>query len=190
MHDAVFLLPSGLTPGQSLYARVDPVGRGAEELRFSRSTLIEALASGAEHTRMIAHTFGALVAMAFAALLIWFVLKDQLFILYAALFSLQALYIAYLSGQGFEWPVLSYAKPLGSYAWNVPAALSGAAACLFVRDIADLRRFYPRMYTIFGWLSLAFVALAFANLGDLIGFGRFAPGCAVVGASGNDNRKP
>ena len=178
-HDAVFLLPSGLTPGQSLYARVDPVGRGAEELRFSRSTLIEALASGAEHTRMIAHTFGALVAMAFAALLIWFVLKDQLFILYAALFSLQALYIAYLSGQGFEWPLLSYAKPLGSYAWNVPAALSGAAACLFVRDIADLRRFYPRVHTIFGWLSLAFVALAFANLGNLIGLGQF------VAAAGN-----
>ena len=40
MHDAVFLLPSGLTPGQSLYVRVDPSGRGAEELRFSRSTLI------------------------------------------------------------------------------------------------------------------------------------------------------
>ena len=179
MHDAVFLLPSGLTPGQSLYARVDPVGRGAEELRFSRSTLIEALASGAEHTRMIAHTFGALLAMAFAAMLIWFVLKDQLFILYAALFSLQALYIAYLSGQGFEWPLLSYAKPLGSYAWNVPAALSGAAACLFVRDIADLRRFYPRVHTIFGWLSLAFVALAFANLGNLIGLGQF------VAAAGN-----
>ena len=61
---------------------------------------------------MIAHTFGALMAMAFAALLIWFVLKDQLFILYATLFSLQALYIAYLSGQGFEWPLLSYAMPL------------------------------------------------------------------------------
>jgi diguanylate cyclase (GGDEF)-like protein len=179
MHDAVFLLPSGLAPGQSLYARVDPQGRGAEDLRFSQSTLSQVLASGAEHTRMIAHTFGALMAMALAALLIWSVLKDQLFILYASLFSLQALYIAYLSGQGFEWPLLSYAKPLGSYAWNVPAALSGAAACLFVRDIADLKRFYPRVYAIFGWLSLAFVALAFANLINFIGLGR------VVAATGN-----
>ena len=95
---------------------------------------------------MIAFTFGALVAMALAALLIWFVLKDKLFILYGALFSLQALYLAYQSGQGFEWPLLSYALPLGSYAWNVPVALSGAAACLFVRDIADLKRFSPRAY--------------------------------------------
>ena len=178
VHEAVFVLPGGLTAGQSLYARVEPVGRGAEELRFSRSTLDQALARGAEHTRMIALTFGALMAMALAALLIWFVLKDRLFILYAALFSLQALYVAYLSGQGFEWPGLSYALPLDSHAWNVPVALSGAAACLFVRDIADLKRFSPRVYTIFGWLAVAFVVLAFANLADLIGLGRFV---AAVG---------
>ena len=73
---------------------------------------------------MIAQTFGALMAMAFAALLIWFVLKDQLFILYAALFSLRALYVVYLSGQGFSGRC-SRTKPLGSYAW-VPAALGGA----------------------------------------------------------------
>lgn len=179
MQEGVFLLPRGLAAGQTLYARVEPVGRGAEELRFSRSTLDEALARGAKHTRMIALTFGALMAMALAALLIWFVLKDRLFSLYAALFSLQALYLAYVSGQGFEWPVLSYALPLDSYAWNVPVALSGAAACLFVRDIADLKRFSPRVYTLFGWLAVVFVVLAFANLADLIGLGR------LVAAVGN-----
>ena len=173
LHDAVFVLPAGLTPGQSLYARVEPVGRGAESIRFSTSTLERALANGAEHTRMIALAFGALIAMALAALLIWFVLKDKMFILYAALFSLQALYIAYLSGQGFDWPVLSLALPLTSHAWNVPVALSGAAACLFVREIADLKRFSPRIYAIFGWLAVAFVVLSFANLAYLIGLGGF-----------------
>ena len=48
---------------------------------------------------------------------------------------------------------VSAAKPLTHYTWNVLSALSGAAACLFVRDIADLRRFLPRNYTIFGWLA-------------------------------------
>ena len=128
---------------------------------------------------MIAFTFGALMAMALAAVLIWFVLKDQLFILYGALFSLQALYLAYQSGQGFEWPLLSYALPLGSYAWNVPVALSGAAACLFVRDIADLKRFSPRVYGIFGWLAVAFVVLAFANLAHVVGLG------GLIAAVGN-----
>jgi diguanylate cyclase (GGDEF)-like protein len=40
-----------------------------------------------------------------------------------------------------------------------------------VREIADLRRFSPRVYAIFGWLTLVFVLLALANLGDLVGLG-------------------
>ena len=71
---------------------------------------------------MIALAFGALTAMALAALLIWFVLADRLFILYATLFFLQALYIAYLSGQGFDWPWLSFAQPLTSFAWTCRSA--------------------------------------------------------------------
>jgi diguanylate cyclase (GGDEF)-like protein len=171
VHDAVFVLPNGLAAGESLYARVEPTGRGREVLRFSVAELEPLLARGAEHARMIAFAFGALMAVALAALLIWFVLKDNMFILYAALFSLQATYLAYLSGQGFEWPWFSYALPFGSNAWNVPVALSGAAACLFVREIADLKRYSPRVYRIFGWLAIAFVALAFSNVAGLFGLG-------------------
>ena len=39
--------------------------------------------------------------------------------------------VAYLSGQGFEWPILSLALPVIGYSWNIAAALSGAVACLF-----------------------------------------------------------
>jgi hypothetical protein len=124
-------------------------------------------------------TFGALMAMALAALLIWFVLGEPLFILYATLFSLQALYITYLSGQGFDWPWLSYAQPLGSFAWNVPVGLSGAAACLLAREIADLRHFSPRVYSIYGWFAVAFVAVTIANVAKFVGFG------AAVNAVGN-----
>jgi diguanylate cyclase (GGDEF)-like protein len=178
-HDAVYLLPGKLTAGERLYARVEAAERGGEELRFTASTLRETLQRSAEHARMIALTFGALMAMAIAALLIWFVLSDKLLLLYATLFSLQALYIAYLSGQGFDWPLLSYALPFMSYTWNVSAALSGAAACLFVREIAELRRFSPRVYSAFGWLAWAFVLLTFANLAQELGFG------SIVAMAGN-----
>ena len=171
VHDTVLVLPEALRAGQVLYARVEPNGRGAEALAFSTTTLDQALAIGAAHARTIAWTFGALVAMSVAALLIWFVLTDQMFILYAALFSMQALYIAYLSGQGLDWPVLSYARSFSSLAWNVPAALSGAAACLFTREIADLRHFSPRIHRVFGWFAVAFVLLALANLAKFIGLG-------------------
>jgi diguanylate cyclase (GGDEF)-like protein len=169
--DTVFTLVEGLKTGQPLYARIDGAGADAEPLRFSRSTLDRTLARGAEHARMIALAFGALMAVALAALLIWFVLADRLFILYATLFFLQALYVAYLSGQGFDWPLLLDARPFGSFAWNVPAGLSGAVACLFTREIADLRHFSPRVYAVFGWFALGFVIVTIANLAKLIGLG-------------------
>ena len=167
--DTLFAVPADLAPGEPLYARIE-LGE-PEVARFSDWTLEAALRGGAEHARVIALTVGALAAMSMAALLIWFVLKDRLFVLYAALFSLQALYVAYLSGQGFEWPLLSWAAPLGSFAWNVPVGLSGAAACLFVREIADLRHSSPRVYTMFGWFAALFVLITVANLAKLIGYG-------------------
>jgi diguanylate cyclase (GGDEF)-like protein len=169
--DTVFTYVEGLQVGQSLYARVAIAGGDLGPVGFSSSTLDRTLARGAEHARMIALAFGALMAMALAALLIWFVLKDRLFILYASLFFSQALYIAYLSGQGFDWPWLSYARPLTSFAWNVPVGLSGAVACLFTREIADLQHFSPRIYALFGWLAAAFVVITIANLAKFLGFG-------------------
>jgi len=171
IQDTVFTYVEGLHLGQSLYARVTVAGGEPEPVSFSSSTLDRTLARGAEHARMIALAFGALMAVALAALLIWFVLADRLFILYATLFFLQALYVAYLSGQGFDWPWLSYAQPLTSFAWNVPVGLSGAVACLFTREIADLKHFSPRVYAMFGWFSIAFVVITIANLAKFLGFG-------------------
>jgi diguanylate cyclase (GGDEF)-like protein len=51
----------------------------------------------------------------------------------------------------------------------VPVALGGAAACLFTREIADLKRYSPRIYRAFGWFALAFVALACLNIAEFFG---------------------
>jgi diguanylate cyclase (GGDEF)-like protein len=169
--DTVFSLLEGMNSGQPVYAHVGVSGANAEPISFSISTLDRILARGAEHARIIALTFGALIAVSLAALLIWFVLVDRIFILYATLFFLQALYVAYLSGEGFDWPWLSYAQPLTSFAWNVPVSLSGAVACLFTREIADLRHFSPRVYAVFGWFAVGFALVTFANLAKLAGFG-------------------
>ena len=165
--DTAFLLPAGYG---TVYVRVEPPGPGYGVPRFWISTLPKFLGEAASVARMTTLTFGALGAMAVAALLMWLVLSERAFLLYATLISLQALHIAYFSGQGFDWPWLSVATPLTGYTWNVLAALSGAAACLFVRDIADLRHSLPRNYTVFGWLAGAFVLLTFANIIKLIGF--------------------
>ena len=161
--DKVFALPSGLDAGQPLYARVTRSGRAVTDLHFSASTLRYVLDGAAAHARAIALAFGALMAMAISALLIRLVLKDQIYPLYGAVFLLQAVYLAYFSGQGFSWPLLSWARPIANYAYNVPVAVSAAAAALFVREFANLKVFSPRIYRIFGWLALAFVVLTLSN---------------------------
>jgi diguanylate cyclase (GGDEF)-like protein len=177
--DAIYILPAGLDAGQSVYVHATSRAPGPTGMRFSTSTLPETLTTAADHARMITLSFGALMAMALAALLIWFVLSDRLLLLYATLFALQALYIAFLSGQGFEWPILSLALPVIGYSWNVVAAFMGAVACLFVREIAELQRFSPRVHALFGWFAWTFVVLAFANFADIIGLGD------IVAAIGN-----
>ena len=169
--DQVYALPRAGAGSQRVYLRVEPTGSGAEELSVTRSTLDAVVDRSARQSRVMAGAFAALTAMSLAAVLIWFVLPDKLFLLYGTLFSLQALYVAYLSGEGFDWAILRIAAPLQQHAWNVPAALSGAAACLFVREIAELRRFSPRVHAIFGGLAIAFVVLAASNVLDVFGGG-------------------
>lgn len=167
--DTVFELNPPPDPGAPLYARVSRSGFTTTDLQFASSTLERTLARAATRSHVIAFAFGALMAMAISALLVRFVLTDPLYPLYGTLFALEAIYLAYFSGEGFGWPLLSYARPLGNYAWNVPIAVSGAAACLFVREFANLRLFSERVYRAFGWLALAFLVLAASNLLRLVG---------------------
>jgi diguanylate cyclase (GGDEF)-like protein len=180
--DRVYVVPAGIRASESLYARIEASGAGGAGSRVatvSAATMGETLARGAERARMITLAVGALLSVAAASLLIWFVMAESLFILYATLFFLQALYIGFLSGQAFDWPWLWYARPLTSFAWNVPVGLSGAVACLFTREIADLKDFSPRAYKYFGWFAVLFVALTAANLAKLWGF------ASLVSAIGN-----
>ena len=169
-HQVAFMLPRGLTTADSLYARVAAPDDGIHRLHFRVSTLEDTLSRAASHARMISLVCGALGALSLGSLLIWLVLSDRVFLLYTALFSMQCLYIVFLSGQGFEWPLLSHAAPFNSYAWNVPIALSGAAAALFVREMADIRVFSPQAYHAFGWFAVAFLVLTLANLAKPFGF--------------------
>ena len=179
MQERVFVLPSSFTGHDSAYARIETRGSESQGVRLYASTLDATLKRGAMHARMITFAVGGLVSMSLGALLIWFVLADRLFILYPAFFLLQALYIAFLSGEGFDWPLLDHARPLASFAWNVPVGLSGAVGCLFARESADLKDFSPGIYRIFGWFAVTFVAVTCANLAKLFGY------ASLVNALGN-----
>ena len=178
--EAAFLLPgAGLRAGQVLYARLEARSAAADRVYFTASTLAEVLARGARHELMISLAYGALAALAFATAAMWLLLSDKLFILYAGMTGLQALYLVYFSGEAFRWPLLAAAAVLAPHVWNVPVALSGTMASLFAREIAELRHASPRAYSAFGWLAAAFAALAVANVGVLFGLGQ------IVVAIGN-----
>jgi diguanylate cyclase (GGDEF)-like protein len=170
---------AGLRPGQVFYARIRAPAAAGDPVRFAAGTLSAALARGARHALTISLACGALAALALATTAMWLVLGDALFIVYAAMIGLQALYLAYFSGEGFGWPWLAAGYVLAPYAWDVPVALSAAMASLFAREIADLRHGSPRVYRAFGWLATAFAALALANAGRLVGLGH------LVAAVGN-----
>ncbi len=174
--DKVFALPPGLDDAP-LYLRVTRQGRASTDLAFTSSTLSEVLAVAAAHARIIALAFGALMAMAVSALLIRLLLPDRIYPLYGALFFLQAIYLAYFSGQGFSWPLLALLRPATNYVSNITVALSAAAAALFVREFAKLRLFSPRVYSAFGWLAVAFIVLTLANF--LRVFGLAVPLAAI-----------
>ncbi len=178
--ETAFLVPgAALQAGQVFYARIQATSPAADRIYFGAGTLAEVLARGSHHALMISLACGALGALALATAAMWLVLSDRLFILYAAMTGLQALYLAYFSGEGFRWPGLAVGDALEPYAWNVPVALSGALASLFVREIADLRHTSPGVYRAFGWLAVAFAALAASNIGRAVGLG------AIVAGIGN-----
>lgn len=169
--EQVFLLPRGVHAGEPIYLRIESPRTGGDAIRLGFSTLPQALARASRRALTISLACGALAALALATALMWLVLSDAIFLFYAAMTCFEALYLAYFSGEGFHWPLLSAADALAPYAWNVPVALSGATAYLFAREIAELRHFSPRVYRVFGWLAAAFAALAVANLARLVGFG-------------------
>lgn len=175
--ETAFIVPGALLQaGEVFYARIQAAAPGPDRMYFGAGTLAEVLARGAHHALMISLACGALGALALATAAMWLVLSDRLFLLYAAMTGLQAVYLAYFSGEGFRWPGLAVGNGLEPYAWNVPVALSGALAGLFAREIADLRHTSPAVYRAFGWLAAAFAALAAANIGRAVGLGSIVAG--------------
>jgi len=175
--DVVYLIDR-LEGARALRAEIEQP-RGVAAPTFSFGTLQQTLAQGATHSRMIALAFGALIAMTLAALSVWVILSDRMFVLYAGLILMLALYLACFSGEARGWPWLAAVARVEPYSWNVPIALAGAAAALFVREIADLELFVPPAHRLFGGLAALFVLLAGANALRLLGLGPF------VSAAGN-----
>ena len=112
--EILFTLPEGLTAGSTVVRAHQLQPQRSRSLSFpnSRSKHAGSRRRAGPHDRAGVRRSGGGGARRAADLVR---AQEPLFILYATLFSLQALYIAYFSGQGFDWPWLSYAHAAGFF---------------------------------------------------------------------------
>ncbi|RZA37038.1 MAG: diguanylate cyclase [Lysobacteraceae bacterium] len=181
-----------LDPQYSRHALVFPLS-GSGEVRMTvegaRYPLQVSVLPRATHiardltqVRVLLLSIGVLVGVSLTVLLFWAVLRERIYLLYAASMALQMLFLLCSYGEAYAVPVLR-----GLSAWGVQgiwfiATVSTMAAVYMLLDYADLRTRVPRLGAGMRWLGvylpallLLFLALPwpadkrwFPNLGNLL----------------------
>jgi diguanylate cyclase (GGDEF)-like protein len=144
-----------------------PVFIGIEGARYPLQVAIrdarEHIAEDRGHTRVLFTSIGVLVGVSLVALVFWLVLRDRIYLWYAACMASQMLYLLCSNGEAYAMPGL---RLLGRFAapgvWFV-ATLSTIVSVNFLLVFADLRARVPRLsrlLLLFGaWLPMLLLAL-------------------------------
>ena len=121
--------------------------------------LDEYLASDLAHVRLLSVVTGTLVGIVLVVLVFWLLLRERVYLLYAATVALQLLYLLCAYGEAYALPGLRVLAALAAPGiWTV-ATIATAAASLFLIELADLGRRAPRLSGILRWVG-AWVPLA------------------------------
>jgi diguanylate cyclase (GGDEF)-like protein len=119
----------------------------------------EYLASDLAHVRLLSVVTGVLAGIALVVLVFWLLLRERVYLLYAATVALQMLYLLCAYGEAYAMPGLRLLAPLAAPGiWTV-ATVATAAASLFLLELADLGRHAPWLSRTLRWVG-AWVPLA------------------------------
>jgi diguanylate cyclase (GGDEF)-like protein len=144
-----------------------PVFIGIEGARYPLQVAIrdarEHIAEDRGHTRVLFTSIGVLVGVSLVALVFWLVLRDRIYLWYAACMASQMLYLLCSNGEAYAMPGL---RLLGRFAapgvWFV-ATLSTIVSVNFLLVFADLRTRVPRLSRLLllvgAWLPMLLLAL-------------------------------
>jgi diguanylate cyclase (GGDEF)-like protein len=152
-----------LDPGRSRRALVfplrgdRPVFIGVEEARYPLHVAVRdpAIHAAADlvHVRVLSTMLGVLAGTALVVLLFWLLLRERVYLLYAATILLQLLYLLYAYGEAYAIPGLRELARFGAPGVWFVATLSTLTSTLFLIEVAQLTRSVPLLARILRWVG-------------------------------------
>ena len=144
-----------------------PIYIGVEGARYPLQVAVQDMAAHAVgdrgHLRVLFTTVGVLIGVCLVALLFWLILRDRVYLLYAACMATQLLYLLCSNGEAYSLPVLRLLAPFGARGVWFVATLSTIVAVYFLIDFADLRKRVPALtgalILVGAWLPALMLAL-------------------------------
>ncbi|MCX9157571.1 GGDEF domain-containing protein [Niveibacterium sp. 24ML] len=161
----IFPLGDSFRAGQPLYLQARLVGSPTRLVPWlSITSYDEARATALMHVRLSASCFAALMALALSSMCVWLLLRERLFILYAALVGCQALYVTLITYDAYSLPGLRDLLQFGVRTPFFFAVLACIAAIRFARSMTNADQFAPRIAQIFSAQQILFVLLVLVML--------------------------
>jgi diguanylate cyclase (GGDEF)-like protein len=144
-----------------------PVYIGVEGARYPLQVAVRnvdmQLAEDVVHVRVISVVIGVLIGISLVVLMFWLLLRERVYLLYAATMVLQLMYLLCAYGEAYSLPGLRALAAFGvEGVWTV-ATLATAASSFFLIRLADLEQHAPLPSRLLRWVggyaSLALVVL-------------------------------
>jgi diguanylate cyclase (GGDEF)-like protein len=144
-----------------------PVYIGVEGARYPLQVAVRdadaQLAEDVVHVRLISMVIGVLIGISLVVLLFWLLLRERVYLLYAATMVLQLMYLLCAYGEAYALPGLRLLARFGVEGiWTV-ATLATAASSFFLIRLTDLEQHAALPSRLLRWVggyaSLALVVL-------------------------------
>lgn len=120
-------------------------------------------ANDLDHTRMLSTMVGILVGVSLLTSLFWLMLRERVYLLYAASMLMQVLYLLCAYGEAYALPGLRELGRFGAAGVWFVATLSTVLSVFFLLDFAQLRERAPRLCRALTWIG-AYLPLALLAL--------------------------
>lgn len=156
-HALVFPLPAGAAP---FYLQVDT--RSGYPLQIDIVDADAYKQADLRHLRIITAVQATLAAIAVVLLLFWLMLRERVYLLYAAYVGSSHLYLMCISGEAYVMPGYHWLTPFGSAVVWFIGMVNAALALFFLREFALLSRYAPRLsrvLLILAWVLVGLIVL-------------------------------
>jgi diguanylate cyclase (GGDEF)-like protein len=141
----------------------DDVYIGVEGARYPlRIAIADAgvhAANDLNHTRVLSTMVGILVGVSLLTSLFWLMLRERVYLLYAASMLMQVLYLLCAYGEAYALPGVRELGRFGAAGVWFVATLSTVLSVFFLLDFAQLRERAPRLCRALTWIG-AYLPLA------------------------------